>query len=452
MPAGARVTGVSHQVVEQELAGAPGAAPSELHTTWNFVVIVLDCGFFMMGMAFVDPTVVLPVLMSKLHASDAAIGLMSGIQRAGWLLPQLLSASLVLHRERKWPFLFYACLCGRVSFYVMSVALMLPWTRGHVGIVLPLLFAGYSIFWFCDGFSGVPWHDIIARSIPATLRGRFFGSMQLLSGVLAAGAGVVVARVLGHSTRPFPSNFGVLFVLLTVGVTLSTICLGLVREPKSTGVSEQRPLAEIIRSIPETLRRHPRLRRLIIGQNLCGLGGLAAPFYVLYALDKLRLPAAQAGTFVTAGVVGAAGSSMIWAYLCDRYGSTRVIRGVAVCLILIPAIALLAPAVGPALGLQGRALGYLYSLVFLVGGAAMNGMWTGFTTYTMEIAPDRVRPLFLGLQATLNAPNVLMPMLGGLLLGVMSYQALFVVVIAGVAGGALYVSRLPEPRLEAQPA
>ena len=63
-----------------------------------------------------------------------------------------------------------------------------------------------------------------------------------------------------------------------------------------------------------------------------------------------------------------------------------------------------------------------------------------------EIAPERLRPIFLGLQATLSAPSVFMPWLGGTLLKVMSYQTLFAIVaVAGVLG-ALYVRLLAEPR------
>jgi MFS family permease len=216
-------------------------------------------------------------------------------------------------------------------------------------------------------------------------------------------------------------------------------------------VSEPRPLPEVIRSIPSTLRTHPRLLRLILGQNLCGLGGLAAPFYALYALQRLKLPASEAGVFVIAGVIGSAGSGVLWAYLCDRFGSTRVLRGVALAVLLTPVAALVAPRAAWALGLGSAGTGYLYALVFLFSGATASGAWTGFTTYNMEIAPEEVRPLFLGLQATLNAPGVFMPMLGGLLLGVMPYEALFLLVTAAALGGGWYVLRLPEPRLVAEP-
>jgi len=417
----------------------------EAHTRWNFAIIVLDASFFMAGWAFVDPTVVMPGLVAKLTDSTVVIGLMGTIQRAGWLLPQLLAASFVLHRERKLPFVFYPCLVSRIPFYVLAGVMLSPWAAGHTEALLWMLIVGYALFCFGDGITGVPWHDIIARTIPPTLRGRFFGSMQFVSGLLAIGAARVVAKVLDDPARPFPGNYGFLLAMLCVGLTLSTICLGLIREPRNAVVSEAQSLLSILRSVPRTLREYPRLRGLILGQNLCGLSGLAVQFYALYAYKELGMSISKGGLFITASVIGALGCSFLWAYLSDRKGSTRVIRGVAIMLFLIPTLALTVPALARAAGIAGS-LPYLYAAVFLLGGATGGGWWMGFTNYTMEISPDEKRPIFLGMQATLAAPVVLWPWVGGELLKVISYQTLFAVVMVTTFVSALYVRRLPEPR------
>jgi len=417
----------------------------ETHTRWNFAVIVLDASFFMAGWAFVDPTAVMPALVSTLTDSKVVIGLMGTIQRAGWLLPQLLGASFVLHRAHKKPFVFYPCLVSRLPFYALAAVMLSPWAAGHTDALLWMLLVGYALFCFGDGITGVPWHDIIARTIPATMRGRFFGAMQFTSGLLAIGAARVVAHVLADPGRSFPSNYGFLFCMLCVGLTLSTICLALIREPKSTAVGEAQSLLAIIRSIPRTLREYPRLKNVIIAQNLCGLAGLAVQFYALYAYKQLGLPTATSGTFITAGVTGAVGCSFLWAYLSDRKGSTRVIRGVAILLFLVPAAAVAIPPLVRAAGLTS-AMPYFYAVVFLLSGATGGGWWMGFTNYTMEISPEEKRPVFLGLQATLSFPTVIWPYVGGELLGVISYQMLFGIVMATSLVSAIYVRRLPEPR------
>ena len=69
----------------------------------------------------------------------------------------------------------------------------------------------------------------------------------------------------------------------------------------------------------------------------------------------------------------------------------------------------------------------------------------GITNYVFEIAPGDIRPLFLGLAATLSAPVILMPVIGGLLLSFIAYQTLFAISLAGGVIGIFYIYTLGRP-------
>lgn len=428
------------------MSGSARAASARYpYTRWNFVVVVIDASFFMASLAFIDPMAVLPVLLSNLNASAVLIGLMGSIQRAGWLVPQLLVTSFVLHRERKLPFVIYPVLISRLPLIALAVVFSVKWGAANPTALLFLTITVFAVFFFGDGMVGVPWHDICARTIPPTLRGRFFGTIQLASGLLGIGAGELVRRVLADPAVSFPYNYGRLFLFLCVGMMISTIFVALIKEPRGGSTTEPQSLPVIIRAIPSTLRRYPLLRRLIVCQLLCGIPLVAMPFYAVYATEGLHLPAAVAGRFVQAAIVGSAAASMIWAYLSDRLGSTRVLRAVSWAIIGVPLSALLIPPVVRLLGLE-EAMAPLYAIVFLLNGATWGGTWIGFTNYVLEIAPDDIRPLFLGLQATLASPAVVMPLVGGWLLGLMPFEALFCVAAAGGILALVYIYRLREPR------
>ena len=419
--------------------------PAYPHTRWNFVIIVLDASFFFAAFAFIDPVAVLPILVTDLNGSRVVVGLLSAIQRAGWLIPQLVAVSFVLHRPRKKPFVIYPCIISRLPFLGLAVVFNLPWAGSHPQALLLILIGVYTLFFFGDGLAGVPWHDIIGRTIPPNLRGRFFGSIQFFGGLWAVGAGAIVRHTLADTSIDFPQNYGRLFVLLCFCMLASTVFVALIREPPSAVAREAQSLRRIIRSVPSVLRKHPLLKKMIIGQILCGVAGLALPFYAVYADAVLGLPASVSGLFIWCGIAGSVGASLIWAYLSDRFGSTAVIRGVSWLVIAAPLSALLVPIIVRMLGADA-AMPYAYSLVFLLNGATWGGLWMGFTNYVLEISPVDIRPLFLGIQATLSSPTVLMPLLGGLLLNVLPFEVLFGFVAACGVFSVIYAYRLPEPR------
>lgn len=413
-------------------------------TAWNFTFISLDAGCFFAALAFVDPVAVLPVLVERLGGSEVIIGMVGALQRAGWIVPQIIGTSFVLHRRRKKPYLIVPVILSRIPFFALAVAFSLGRAPSYAHLLLLPLLVVWGSFFFLDGMVIVPWNDIIARTIPPNLRGRFFGAMQLLSAIAAAGAAIIVRQVLADSSLPFPREYGRLLSYLAIGMTCSTIFLLLMKEPEGKAWEERQSILSIIRSIPETLRRYPLLRRAVIAQNLLGFGGLALPFYAVYALTRLNLPKAAGGTFVLAGTIGAICASIIWAYANDRHGPRAVLRGVGLIAIFVPLAALLTPSVARALGLS-HAIIYFYGMVFALSAAVSNGLWMGITNYVLEIAPDDIRPLFLGLSQTLAAPTVIMPIIGGVLLGFLSYPTLFLLSIVGLVIAFGYVLRLEQP-------
>ena len=418
------------------------------YTRWNFVIIALDVSFFITGLSFLDPVAVLPVLIQKLNGSEVMVGAMGAIQRAGWIVPQLIGASFVLHRTRKKPFIVIPCLISRTPFIGLALAFWFVPLGSHLQALLFLLIGVYALFFFADGLCGVPWHDIIARTIPPNLRGRFFGTANIVGGLFAVGAGAIVRRVLADPSLPFPHNYARLFVLLCVCMAMSMLFIMLIKEPPGKALEEPQSFLRIVRAIPGTLRRYPLLRRVIIAQNLLGFGALAIPFYAVYGHSRLGLPESMGGVFIWASVAGSTSASVMWAYLNDRKGPLTVLRGIAAAALLPPiaaiTIPLLLPRFAPAANID-----YAYCSVFFLNGIAMSGGWMGLTNYVFELAPDEIRPLFLGLASTLSAPVILMPMIGGLLLSFIAYHTLFAIALAGGVIGIFYVYTLERPHAPA---
>lgn len=178
----------------------------------NFTAIAGDWISFLVGMAFVNYTSVVPSLVNQLTDFAPLIGLVTTIANGAWLLPQLIAAHYVTNRERKKPYVMATGLAGRPMYLLVALAIFLtgdtyPW------LILALFFLAETVFTIADGLSMVAWFDIISKSIPPTKRGRLYSTGQIGGGLLAIAAGLVVRLILGPRGPAFPYNYGLLFLL-----------------------------------------------------------------------------------------------------------------------------------------------------------------------------------------------------------------------------------------------
>ena len=82
---------------------------------------------------------------------------------------------------------------------------------------------------------------------------------------------------------------------------------------------------------------------------------------------------------------------------------------------------------------------WAYPLVFVALGAARSSWMMGFMNYMLEIAPEALRPVYIGTGNTVRGLLMVLPVLGGWLLEATSYPVLFgVTVVVGMVG--FYVS------------
>jgi MFS family permease len=404
--------------------------------------MVADAAAFITGVAFVSPAIVLPLFMERLTGSTVLVGVVAAMQMAGWYVPQLATASLVEHRPRKKPFILKVCAVGRLPLLLLPVLLLTA--PHHRGLILAVFLGTQLLFFASDGVTGVPWKDICAKTIAPRMRGRFFGAMQLIGGVLAVGAGAAVRQILGHPRLPYPRDYALLFAIEFALLMASLGLLALIREPLRPVREARRGLWELVRAAPALLRAKPQLARMVAVRWLADTGAIAVPFYAVYARVELGLPEATAGIFISAQMAGGIAAGAVWALLSDRWGSKRVIQGSAMCSLIVPLFAWLAP---PLLAAHGPgALTYGYAVTFFLLGAIINGVWIGYTNFVLESVGDKERASYVGLTNTLGAPAVLFPILGGWVIGVTSYHVVFAVAAAAAAAALAGTAWLREPR------
>ena len=429
---------------------APRHKESTEHTRWNFAVIVTEASAFMIGLAWVDPVAVLPLFVHALAPSTLIIGLVTTLQRLAYTLPQLPMAAILGHRPRRLPFLRWGVFFGRLPFILFVIYL---WARGvdNPRLTLTFMILGFVAVSAGNGAVAVPWQDIIAKSIPSRLRGRFFGTMHFFTAVGTLGVGLAVRWALGPHGPGFPQNYTLLFTFAAIFFTVSTIGCAVVREPVRPVLDHPESLWSLASAALRLLGQRREFRLLVV-VALLGFGlAFTMPFYIVYAKTKLGVPEQMAGIYISAAVLSGAPLSVLWGYLNDRRGPRAVLRGSCLLVAATPLLALTIPAltglVAPTVPGLRRALPYTFALVFLAGGSTWGALWMGTNNYLFELASDQERHRYIALLNTLAAPRTLFPVLTGWVLTLLSYQTVFcMLALLGVTVAAVSW-RLPTPSL-----
>lgn len=158
--------------------------------TFHFAVNVADGGFFGLGLGFASYVTVIPLFVASLTDSSVIIGLIASLHTIGWQLPQLLTANRVAGMTRYKPLVMFMTLHERWPFFgLMVVALLIGTIPTWLALVLTLIFV--SIQSLGGGFAATSWQSMIAKIIPSTLHGTFYGVQSAAANLLSSGGAVL---------------------------------------------------------------------------------------------------------------------------------------------------------------------------------------------------------------------------------------------------------------------
>ncbi|OYD14917.1 hypothetical protein CH333_06995 [candidate division WOR-3 bacterium JGI_Cruoil_03_44_89] len=406
---------------------------------WNFAMGLLHGIFYTGGLAFSEPSTVLPVFLSNLTSSKTLVGLSSTIMSKfggiGSILPQLFVASKLENKAHKKPVLAVAIIIRALCWGLLALITYLFGRSHPLGIILSLFFF-LTLFTFMGGIAVIPFYDIWGKAIPSTLRGRFFGYRQLFGGIIAIGSGLIVKAILGNKGIFFPNNYALLFLFSFILISISYIALGSVKEPIEEVHKRALSFGEFMKKAYHILKFDNNYKLFLIVQILAGAMGLALPFYVLYAKDVLGVRLGMVGIFLSAQMLGSVLSNILWAHLSDFTGNKKVIQISIFLGLMVPLIALLTP----------THLSALFISLFVLIGFSITGQIIGNTNFLLDIAPTKDRPTYISLRGTLRLPVVVFPLIGGLIVQHISYNFLFIMTILTVLVGFILSFRLSEPR------
>lgn len=423
------------------------------HFRRNYYVGIVNGALFGAGVAFLDPTTVIPTFVGHLTDSSAIIGGVSTIFRAGQLFAQLFVANALETRPLKKPAYVVTGVLRVLSLLGLAVAVGL-WGDRNPALSLTVFVVAYALYSIFTGMGMLPFEDVIAKTIYPQNRGSFMAYRHLWGSVLAIGVGGIVARVLGDPARlPYPKNFALLFsfggLLLLVAIFLFSIGMC---EPRQEKIRGKVGMGEYLLGALRMAWGDQAYRNLLIVRLLVGAEALSLPFLVRYATDSLGVGVHYTGTFLAVQMVGGIVSSIGWGKLSDRKGNRLAIRLVCVTGAMVFAWALLSPVLAEVLGSvfavdKPNIVTRLYAGVFLIVGIFNPGSQLAFGNYLLDVAPEEKRITLMGLANTLSGMQLIVfPALGGLLIDLVSYRMTFALSLLSLLGAYRMSFTMVEPR------
>lgn len=429
-------------------AEEPGPAPAlpAAVVRRNYSLGVVNGVLFALGEAMLSANLVLGLLIRQLGGSLALVGLLPALQSGGYLLPQMLMSGRIQGMAAKLP-LYRRAALARVVAYLVLLAAIFGANHFSPPVSLWLIILSFSVFNFGGGTSTLAFQDVVAKVIPLRRRGSFFGTRQLLGGLLSFLIVGPLVRWLLNDDGPlgFPNNYGMLGLLGLVGIGGGLLAFALIVEPVQAQAGVRLRVIDGLRRAPAILCENADYRWFVISRMLTRVGQVAEPFYIIYATESLGLPASVAGAYLAVRAITGALSNLLWGRVSDSGGNRRLVLLSGGLLVLPPALALAGPALSFALGLGSGGLLLALGLVFLASGAANDGSNLAASTYLLEIVPEAERPTYMGLANTLLGLSMFVPVLGGWLIDPIGYRGVFVLGLVFTLLGLLASRRLAPP-------
>ena len=405
----------------------------------NAIINTLDISFFFMSDSFWNINTIMPVFAATLTDNPFIIGLMPAIVNAGWFLPQMFLASRVTHTRKILPLSIRLGVAERIPYlFFPFLALAIPNIGKSTALILLILLTTWR--GIAGGMSALPWQEVMARVIPISHRGRFFG----FSRVFGQGAGILGSVITGLilANLSYPRNYALGFGVAVIIQWLSFFSYIQNREPEpeqviqpalDTEPPKAKKTAIDFRMFGRILKQDANFRLYLIARSISFIGNMATAFIAVYAIKTFNLPDEQAaiftGVILASGVLGYA----FWGAVGDRIGPKKIMVLSFICWFSALLVAIISKNI------------WLYYLVFALFGLYHSGVGVGDSMLIMELGEESLRPTYLGMGRTLTGSFLLLaPVLAGLLVDQFDYNFMFIVSAFFIAIATLLMIRVKD--------
>jgi len=400
----------------------PGEIESAATARHNFRMGVLNGLFITLAETFIDPTLVLVAFVGHLTASPFWLGLVVPLRDASWFLPQLWVSGYLPTRARKLT-LYNEMSYVRVAALIALVAA--AWLLRDPRWLLVALFAALLVYSLASGVGGLPFLEVVGKTVPPRERGLFFAWRLTLGGLAGIGASLLVRWLLDErAPLAFPHNFGLLFVGWLVFMILGAYVFARVREEPDRPAPQTIALSTQLRRALKIFRADGNLRHFLLVRTALMAAGAATPFFAVYVQRELGGPPSMVGVYLATSTTASLLANMFFGRFSTRLGNRRTLIAATAVAAVVSASALALFLAARPLGLSGWTASLWLIPLFALWGVREAGIGVSGQSLLLDIAPRQARSIYLGFANSWLGLALLATGLGGLVVEFLGYQAL----------------------------
>lgn len=381
------------------------------HVRFNAIVNILDGAFFGSALGFASFTTIVPLFVSQLTDSAILIGLAPAIHSIGWQLPQLFTANRIRRLSRYKPMTLAMTIHERLPFLGLA---LLAWYLTDMKPTTALVLTFAMLVWqgLGGGYTGNVWQSMIAKIIPISWRGSFFGMQMAAVNLLASGTAVAAGWILDSYDSPI--DFAICFALASVGMVISFGFLASTREEEHPAVIPSGTQSHLWKDVKRILTTDTIFQRFLTIRLVYQLGLVAFSFYAVYVFEELGVSATQVGFLTGMLIFTMVIINPIFGWLGDCKSHWLVL--------FFGTLAALSSTI-----LAGWVTSIpLWFGIFALAGIANVVAWTTTMVLTLGFGKEAEQATYIGLSNTLLAPATLAsPFLAGWVIQSLGYPTMF---------------------------
>jgi len=393
----------------------------------NFYTFIWHAIFYAFATSFMDIDTVIPSMIIKAGGNELLLGLLTAIMIGIPRFFQFFFASFLSNKKRKKNFLIGGIYMRVLALFALSVLL---YNASYLVdyVIIILIFVIITVFSLSGSFAGVPYVDIMGKSMKKESRRKFFSVKQIINGLGVLISAFIVREILKQVAYPY--NYSLLFVIASGLLLIASI--GFLRiDEKITELAPKKTFLQFVRLIPSELKNNSNLKFYLLIINMLGVGFSTMPFFIALAKSKFGLPYQMIGNFLIFRVVGMLFTGIL-IYLFDKKINYKLLLKIAVVIgSLLPIVSLF---------LSDYSGIYMY--LFIFSGIFFSIYKVSIDGIFLEITNDTNRAEYVGISGVGNILTIVFPLIAGFLLSIFDYTGVFIGVSVFVLSSLFFVNKL----------